>query len=117
MSIRGEYVDNLLFEALLELAEEMPLRKISVKALCDKAGVARQTFYNHFVDINELISWGPFHYVSAHSEYSYDINGIRAAYEFALAHKGFFAQLPHHSGQNSFRESFVLYVSLISTSM
>lgn len=114
MSIRGEYVDNLLFMALLDLAEEMPLRKISVKMLTERAGVARQTFYNHFTDINDLISWAPFHYVSARSRQSYDINGIRAAYEFALEHRGFFSQLPRHSGQNNFRESFVMYVSEFS---
>ena len=34
---------------------------------------------------------------------------MRASYEFALEHKGFFSQLPAHTGQNNFRESFVRY--------
>ena len=111
MSIRGEFVDNLLFEALLSLAEEMPLGKISVTKLVERAGVARQTFYNHFSDINELISRAPFNYVMRHSDAAYDINGVSAAYEFALEHKGFFSQLPNHTGQNNFRESFTFHVS------
>ena len=56
VSIRGEYVDNLLFDALLSVADETPLRKMTVSQVAACAGVSRQTFYNHFADINELIS-------------------------------------------------------------
>ena len=42
---------------LLALTEEMPLDKISVSAIVKKAGIGRQTFYNHFIDKNDLIYW------------------------------------------------------------
>lgn len=109
VSIRGEYVDNLLFDALLSVADETPLRKMTVSQVAACAGVSRQTFYNHFADINELISWCPFHFLESRSFAPYDVEAVRASYEFALEHKGFFSQLPSHTGQNNFRESFVRY--------
>ena len=106
MGIRGEYVDNLLFDALLELAESTRLEKISVTQLVAHAGVSRQTFYNHYTDLNDLISRAPFHWVISRSTSPGDRAGIQLSYEFALQHKGIFMQLPGHRGQNNFRESF-----------
>lgn len=39
-----------ILRALMELCESGPFEKVSVKAVCDKAGVSRQTFYQHFRD-------------------------------------------------------------------
>jgi len=36
-----------LVEALLQLLEERPLAAITVRALCDRAGLSRNTFYRH----------------------------------------------------------------------
>lgn len=41
----------------LELAEEMPLRKITVQKLCNHVGINRSTFYYHFNSIQDLIHW------------------------------------------------------------
>lgn len=35
-------------ESLILLMEQKPLYKISIKELCDKAGINRSTFYNHY---------------------------------------------------------------------
>lgn len=40
--------------AFLSLYEEKPLEKISVKALAEKAGINRGTFYDHYLDIYDL---------------------------------------------------------------
>ena len=46
---------KLLKESFIELLEEIPLNKISVKLLCEKANLNRSTFYSHYEDINYLI--------------------------------------------------------------
>lgn len=50
-------VKELLAKALLELCEEKDIVDMSIQCLLDKSGVSRQTFYNHFVDKNDLIQY------------------------------------------------------------
>lgn len=42
--------------SLVELSKEMPINKITVKLLCEKAELSRNAFYFHYKDINDLIS-------------------------------------------------------------
>lgn len=42
--------------SLVELAKEMPVNKISVKQICEKAQLSRNAFYFHYSDINALIT-------------------------------------------------------------
>lgn len=104
---RKDLMKRLYCETLLELADEKPLGKITVSDIIGRAGTARQTFYNHFRDINDLISYLPISFVSSASKGVYDIEGVRTAYNYAAHHKRFFSQLPSHSGQNNFRISFI----------
>ena len=48
---------GLVMDALLALVEEdgVPLERVTVKRILEKSGVSRQTFYNHFLDKNDLI--------------------------------------------------------------
>ena len=46
---------NLITEALLSLMEEEPFQKITIKAVCARAGVSRQTFYSLFENKEEVI--------------------------------------------------------------
>lgn len=50
-------VESLVIDALLELveAEGIPLERVTVKRILERSGVSRQTFYNHFLDKNDLI--------------------------------------------------------------
>ena len=50
-------VESIVMEALLELVEGegVPLERVTVKRLLERSGVSRQTFYNHFLDKNDLI--------------------------------------------------------------
>lgn len=47
-----------IWYAMLELLDKKPLREITVQELCDKCMIYRTTFYNHFYDIYDLISFG-----------------------------------------------------------
>ena len=50
-------VKKMLANTLKELMNEKPLTKITVQDLTKKCGISRQTFYNHFHDIYELVEW------------------------------------------------------------
>ena len=57
MAIQKETIDILLAESFKELACQQSIEKITIKAITDKAGVIRPTFYNHFQDKYELLEW------------------------------------------------------------
>ena len=57
MAGQKETIDLLLAESFKELACQQPIEKITIKAITDKAGVIRPTFYNHFQDKYELLEW------------------------------------------------------------
>lgn len=44
----------LIRKAFTELLGQKPIQSISVKELCDRAGVNRGTFYSHYTDIYDL---------------------------------------------------------------
>lgn len=43
-----EFIKDCFAEALIILMKEMPYSEISVKEICNKAGIARTTYYRHF---------------------------------------------------------------------
>ncbi len=45
----------LLRRALTELLRQKPLSAISIKELCETAGVNRGTFYSHYTDLHDLL--------------------------------------------------------------
>lgn len=45
----------LIRKAFLELLQEKPIQSISIKALCEAAGINRGTFYTHYQDIYALL--------------------------------------------------------------
>lgn len=42
--------------SLVELSKELPINRITVKLICEKAELSRNAFYFHYKDINDLIS-------------------------------------------------------------
>lgn len=50
-------IKEILSNGLLELCETISLETITIKQLLDKTGVSRQTFYNYFIDKNDLIQY------------------------------------------------------------
>ena len=51
-------VEAIVIDALLSIVEDdgVPLERITVKLILERSGVSRQTFYNHFLDKNDLIA-------------------------------------------------------------
>lgn len=48
-------MDICMKAALLELMQEMEFEKITVKRICERAGVNRGTFYYHYTDIYAML--------------------------------------------------------------
>ena len=55
---RVRRTQGLLRRALLELLTEQPWESIAIQQICDRADVARSTFYNHFADKEDLLLAG-----------------------------------------------------------
>ena len=55
---KSKYFNTALFmnEALLSLLEKKDFEYITVKELCNKAGVNRSTFYLHYETMNDLLN-------------------------------------------------------------
>ena len=47
-----------LFQSFKSLVEEKPLGKITISDITERVGVNRHTFYYHFKDERDLMSWG-----------------------------------------------------------
>lgn len=52
---RVKYTKMLLKKGLVELMQENPISKISVKMLCEAADINRSTFYAHYSDQYDLL--------------------------------------------------------------
>lgn len=50
-------IKEILANGLLDLCHKKDLSQITVKDLLETTGVSRQTFYNHFLDKNDLIQY------------------------------------------------------------
>ena len=47
----------ILYEAFYELAKTKSLEDITVQDILDYSGISRSTFYRHFVDKYDVMSW------------------------------------------------------------
>ena len=52
---RVRYTKKVLREALLECLKNKSIKEITVKEICEKAGVNRATFYKHYRDCYNLL--------------------------------------------------------------
>ena len=50
-------IKEILANGLLDLCHKKDLSQVTVKDLLETTGVSRQTFYNHFLDKNDLIQY------------------------------------------------------------
>jgi AcrR family transcriptional regulator len=53
--LRVRYTQQILREHLLLLLNTKPIEKITVKELCESAGINRSTFYTHYTDLYDLM--------------------------------------------------------------
>lgn len=107
---RREIMRRHYANVLMGLCETRALRDITVSEVVEAAGTARQTFYNHFADINDLICYaGSLPMTDSHGPFT-DPTATRRVYEGLLQHRAFFCQLPEHDGQNNFRSATVSWL-------
>ena len=52
---RNSYVIEHMTSSLLELLKEKPLSEISIRTLCDRAGVGRTSFYRNFETKEDIL--------------------------------------------------------------
>lgn len=52
---RVRYTERILKESFLSILREKPVNKITVKEVCDSAGLNRATFYSHYSDCFDLM--------------------------------------------------------------
>lgn len=57
MSKRNETAQRAIGDALLKLLADTHWNEISVKALCECAGVSRPTFYRHFDELEDVLGF------------------------------------------------------------
>ncbi len=107
---RRELMKRHFGETLMEMCETRRLADVTVTDLVEEAGTARQTFYNHFTDINDLICYaGSMPMRSVERPFA-DFESTRHAYELTRRHKAFFTQLSAQTGQNNFWEALVFWL-------
>lgn len=53
---RVQYTKDRLRDSLLHLLQKKPINKITIKELCDKAGLNRGTFYLHYSSPEEVLN-------------------------------------------------------------
>ena len=98
---------ELYVQALFNLCDVKSINKITVSDILRESGTARQTFYNNFRDINDLISYVTNYHLERDPNIFNTREGSLESLAFMREHKSFFCQLPKHSGQNNFRESHI----------
>lgn len=63
---RIQYTKKVLKESLLMILQEKPIGKISIKEICDYAGLNRGTFYLHYHEPNDLLKEIEEDFISEH---------------------------------------------------
>ncbi len=94
-------------DALIESAKKQNIESIHVTDLCQKVGCSKQTFYNHFLDKYDVISW-----IFAKTVYTYDPSGecyysleaLEKALNAIWENRNFFRVAFLSEGQNALRD-------------
>jgi len=108
---RNELIKQHFCNTLMDMCETRKLGDITVMDLVKEADMARQTFYNHFADINDLICYTASRPILSDSSMPYNrIENLSRMFETARQHRGFFSQLPLQVGQNSFRSAYNAWI-------
>lgn len=102
---------EIIVQSLFNVMKQKPLKKVTVSDVINQCGIARQTFYNYFDDINHLICWiferdsdemiGHYHLSSDWVDY------LENVFRMFLRYKDFYTQAAKLDRQNSF-SSFLL---------
>lgn len=106
-------VKEMLAQALIEIARQKPVDKITVTDIVNRCNTSRRTFYNHFIDKYELISWV---YTSRVEKILSCFENsdtwekcMYMTYQTLLDNQDYFSMVIDHEGQNSFYQTFVTH--------
>lgn len=98
----------LLAQSLKQLMLTMPLEKISVNDIVEKAGVGRNTFYYHFADKYDLVTWyfqtGVTPFLFEHTQYGSWQDILLGLEAYFRQNKVFYQNALAYTGQNSLLE-------------
>lgn len=53
--IKENIIEKRVTTTFLTMTKRMPIEKITISSLCEECGIRRQTFYNHYSDMDNLI--------------------------------------------------------------
>lgn len=100
----------LYVDALVTLCDSKNLKKITIQDILDYTDTARQTFYNHFIDKQDLINFiYNYHETQIIQKYFTISNWsdcLKHIMDFCLSKKNFFIQASKLEGQNNFEDYF-----------
>lgn len=102
---RKELMRRHLAETLMGMCEEgARLSSLTVSDVVAQADIARQTFYNNFDDLNDLVFYtGSLPLILETAPFA-DKEATLRVHERCVRHKAFFSQLPEQTGPGSYRE-------------
>lgn len=103
----GKRTKQMIAEKFQQMARHRAIKDIQVKELCRECGIERTTFYYHFYDKYELISWIFEQMFFEESQQADIINSeemiLRMAYRLQQK-KDFFANALQDDSQNNLRQ-------------
>lgn len=100
-----------LAESLRSLIQRMPFQSITIKKICDEAGVVRVTFYNYFIDKYDALDY------LIQTDLTQDLiidekDPVKSVLQHIASvlfkHRRFYQIASEIDGQNGFQEIFVL---------
>ncbi len=101
---------ELIAQVLVELAKTKEIEKIQVVDICLRAGCSKQTFYNHFRDKYDVVSWlfsKSAYRIDPSGECYYSVENLESALQAIWDHRDFFRVAFISEGQNSLYEYIV----------
>ena len=107
---RSELTKLQLADALKDLTNTMPFRKISVSHIADHAGMSRKSFYYHFKDKYDLVS---FIFDSEFAEYRKQaVHGswLEQLCRYLYEHREFYRVVLQYEGQNCFVDYLRVFI-------
>lgn len=95
---------DLLSEGLYLLMQQKSFEKITIKQICDKTGVIRGTFYNHFMDKYEALEYLIHSMFYRNVETYSNIEFFKHIFQVVNENREFFISCYKITGQNGFED-------------
>lgn len=118
MDRRVRLTKQLIKESLVELMQEYPISRISVKMLCETADINRSTFYAYYTDTYDLLRQIQQEAISELSEYishtafsqpsNLTIQAMTQMLDYARQNSSLFKVLLSKNGDDSFHRDIML---------